>query len=371
MKYLSLFCLVSLFGSSVVYSQDYPDEFYNSEKHIIKSEILNDDRLLFIYLPNDYHKNTSQSYPVHYLTDAPLGSNIYFDLTRLHSLLNDAPQCIVVGLSSDDRDYNQHPQKGASRYLEFIKKEVIPFVEKTYRTQSFRVMAGHSLGGDFVIYSMLKEADLFDAYIAGSPGPQDVILNLLDYEEFNFLRDKYRYFYASVGSEDFSDTLTFRKIEEKMKAKMGENVDSYFKIHYGEGHISNLVIGYQEGLMTLYQDWKYELPESLDKPVSEDLKEHYDKLEAKFGFRPVPGEWTVIFPVMDQLARRGDFGNAIEILKYDLILYPESDQAYAFLAMAHFDTGKIEEGKQYLEKALELNPENPFALGMKERLENN
>ncbi|MGC9343488.1 MAG: alpha/beta hydrolase-fold protein [Bacteroidales bacterium] len=370
MKRISLFFLITFFGYSGLYAQDYPDEFYNSEKHVINSEILNSERLLFIYLPNDYYENTSQSYPVHYLTDAPLSSNIYFDLSRLHSLLNDAPQCIVVGLSSDDRDYNQHPQKGASRYQEFIKKEVIPFVEKAYRTQPFRVLAGHSLGGDFVIYSMLKEADLFDAYIAGSPGPQDVILTLLDYEDFNFSKEKYRFFYTSVGSEDFSDTLTFKKIEEKMKAKMGKNVDSYFIIHHGEGHISNLPIGYQEGLMTLYRNWKYKLPEKLDKPVSEDIKEHYDKLEAKFGYRPVPGEWTIIFPVMDQLARQGDFKNAIDILKYDLTLYPESDQAYAFLAMAHFDTGKIEEGNQYLKKALELNPENPFALGMEERLEN-
>lgn len=371
MKNISLVFLISFFGCYVIYSQDYPDEVYNSEKHIIKSEILNSERLVFIYLPDDYDQNTSKSYPVHYLSDAPVSSNIYFDLTRLHSLLDDIPQCIVVGLSSDDRDYNLHPHKGASRYLEFIKKEVIPYIEKTYRTHSFSVLAGHSLGGDFVIYSLLKEPDLFDAYIAGSPGPPDVILTLLDYEDFNFGMDKYRFFYSSVGSKDFSDTLTFRKIEEKMIAKMGDIVDSYFIIHNGEGHISNLPIGYQEGLRTLYRDWKYKLPERLDKSVSEDIKEHYDKVETKFGYRQVPGELTVIFPVMDQLARRGDFKNAIDILKYDIELNPESDQAYAFLAMAHFDTGKIEEGKQYLKKALELNPENPFALGMKERLEKN
>jgi tetratricopeptide (TPR) repeat protein len=71
---------------------------------------------------------------------------------------------------------------------------------------------------------------------------------------------------------------------------------------------------------------------------------------------------------MDQLARRGDFKNAIGILNYCIEVYPNSDQAYAFLAMAHFDIGEIEKGTKYLEKALELNPDNQFAKEMSRRI---
>ena len=167
-----------------LYGQEFPNDFYNAEKKTIKSKVLNSDRLLFIYLPNNYDKDITKSYPVHYLTDAPTTSNIYFDLLRLHSLMNYVPQSIVVGLSSNNRNYNLYPEKGAEKYLQFIKSEVIPYIDKNYRTNPFKVVAGHSLGGDFVIYSMLKEPSLFNAYIAGSPGPIEPIIELLDTTEY-------------------------------------------------------------------------------------------------------------------------------------------------------------------------------------------
>lgn len=353
-----------------LYGQDFPDDFYNAEKKIIKSEVLNSDRLLFIYLPNNYDKDTTKSYPVHYLTDAPTTSNIYFDLLRLHSLANSVPQCIVVGLSSDNRNYNLYPEKGAEKYLHFIKSEVIPYIDKNYRTNLFKVIAGHSLGGDFVIYSMIKEPSLFNAYIAGSPGPIEPIIKLVDTTEFQLNSHDYKFFYSSMGTINDTDTILFISFKEKLLAKVANKVDCNFEIHKGESHISNIVINYQTGINKLYNDWQFVLPDNLNKPISDELKSHYDKLERKFGYRPEISEWDVIYPVMDILAKRGDFKNAIDILNYCVEIHPNSDQAFAFLAKAHFDTGQMELGVKYLKKSLELNPENPFALRMKMMIEN-
>lgn len=370
MKTIIKILVLAIGLTTQLYGQDFPDDFHNGEKKIIKSEVLNSDRLLFIYLPNNYYKDTSKSYPVHYLTDAPTTSNIYFDLLRLHSLMNYVPQCIVVGLSSDNRNYNLNPEKGAEKYLQFIKSEVIPYIDKNYRTKPFKVIAGHSLGGDFVIYSMRKESSLFNAYIAGSPGPIEPIIKLLDTTEYNQNTIDYKFFYSSIGSEDFTDTLVFKQFIEKLNAKVSNKVECNFDINKGENHISNIVINYQKGITKLYKDWQFVLPNNLNKPISEELKSHYDKLEKKYGYRPEIGEWEVIYPIMDVLAKKGDFINAIDILKYCVKLYPISDQAYAFLAKANFDTGQMELGKMYLKKSLELNPKNPFALRMKMMIEN-
>lgn len=350
--------------------QEFPNDFYNAEKKTIKSKVLNSDRLLFIYLPNNYDKDTTKSYPVHYLTDAPTTSNIYFDLLRLHSLMNYVPQSIVVGLSSNNRNYNLYPEKGAEKYLQFIKSEVIPYIDKTYRTNPFKVVAGHSLGGDFIIYSMLKEPSLFNAYIAGSPGPIEPIIELLDTAEYKQNSTDYKFFYSSIGSKDFTDTVIYDQFIEKLKTKIAKKVDCNFEINRDENHISNIVINYQKGINKLYDDWQFVLPENLNKPISEELKSHYDNLEKKYGYRPEISEWDIIYPTMDILAKRGDFKNAIDILKYCIEIHPTSDQAYAFLAKAHFDTGQMESGMEYLKKSLELNPENPFALRMKMMIEN-
>lgn len=370
MKTLIKIIILSIGLTTQLFGQEFPDDFYNAETKSIKSEVLNSDRLLFIYLPNNYSSDTTKLYPVHYLTDAPTTSNIYFDLIRLHSLMNYVPQSIVVGLSSDNRNYNLNPEKGADKYLEFIKSEVIPYIDKNYRTNPFKAIAGHSLGGDFVIYSMIKEPSLFNAYIAGSPGPLEPMIKLLDTSEYKLNSTDYKFFYSSIGSEDHTDTVYFDQFKAKLKAKVSKKVDCNFDINKGENHISNIVINYQNGITKLYNDWQFVLPDNLDKPISDELKSHYDKLEKEFGYRPEIGEWEVIYPIMDILAKRGDFKNAIDILKYCVEIHPNSDQAYAFLAKAHFDTGQMELGIKYLNKALELNPENPFSLRMKMMLEN-
>jgi predicted alpha/beta superfamily hydrolase len=50
----------------------------------------------------------------------------------------------------------------------FIKSEVVPYVEKNYRTSGSRILAGQSFSALFALYSFLKEPALFDAYLLGS-----------------------------------------------------------------------------------------------------------------------------------------------------------------------------------------------------------
>jgi predicted alpha/beta superfamily hydrolase len=362
--------LVLLVGLiSQLHCQDFPDDFYNSEKQIINSMILNEDRLLFIYLPTEYYDDTTKYYPVHFLSDAPVTSNIYFDLLRIHAYMKSVPQCIVVGLSSDGREHNLHPDIGADIYLEFIRDEALPYIANNYRTKPFKVLAGHSLGGDFVIYSMIKEPSLFNAYIAGSPDPIEPIIKLLDESELKINTQDYKFFYSSMGTINDTDTTIFISFKEKLSAKVSNKIDCNFKINQGENHISNIVINYQTSINKLYNDWQFKLPDSLSISISDELKNHYDNLEYKFGYRPEISEWDVIFPLMDKLAQRGDFKNAIDILLYCIKLYPDSDQAYAFLAKAHFDIGEMDLGLKYLNNSLELNPNNQFAINMKTIIE--
>ncbi len=60
------------------------------------------------------------------------------------------------------------PERGAEGSVRFIKTELIPYVEKNYRTNGFRILAGRSFSSLFSVYSFLKEPGLFDAYVLGS-----------------------------------------------------------------------------------------------------------------------------------------------------------------------------------------------------------
>lgn len=360
--------LLSVAMISFMSGQEYPDKFLNGEIHTIQSEILQQERIIFIYLPRGY-EDSNRSYPVHYVSDAPTTANLFYDLLTLHALSNAMPQSIVVGLQSDGREVNLHPEKGAQKYLDFIEQEVIPYVEPTYRTKPFRSIAGHSLGGGFAIYAFLVRTDLFNLCMAGSPYPLEYLTNMIGQDGILNETSEPRFLYSSTGTVSDIPAAQFEDFKQAVMEKAPQNVQYTFQIHEGESHISNVAVNFQEGLEGFYRDWQFVLPETLRASIGVLLADHYRKLSRKVGYAVEPGEWEVFFPVMDQLAKRGDFENAIQALKYCIEFYPQSDQAYAFLARAYLSTGDRESAAISVEKALSINPHNKYALQLQSALD--
>ena len=146
----------------------------------LHSTILNEDRTIMISLPDGYNTCTKK-YPVLYMLDAQWNFNhTAQNLGWLSSSENKIiPQTIVVGISSggDKREHDLTPTHGTgmsnggggdSLYL-FIKKEVIPFVEKNYRTYNYRMLGGVSYGGLFVMNAFVKDPLYFNGYLSISP----------------------------------------------------------------------------------------------------------------------------------------------------------------------------------------------------------
>ena len=66
------------------------------------------------------------------------------------------------------RDYLGPPR--AEAFLGFLEKELIPDIEKTYRTAQPRILMGKSLSGLFTIYALLARPTAFTAYVGCSAG---------------------------------------------------------------------------------------------------------------------------------------------------------------------------------------------------------
>ena len=68
-----------------------------------------------------------------------------------------------------EADRKRYPSSGhADRFRRFLEEELVPYVDTHFRTQPFRILAGHSHGGLFAIHALLS-GDAFDAFIASSP----------------------------------------------------------------------------------------------------------------------------------------------------------------------------------------------------------
>lgn len=155
-------------------------------QHILKSEILKEDRPIIISLPKGY-KNSDTGYPVLYLLDGL--SNIKHQIGTVELLTESGiiPPMIIVAIESLNRSRDLTPSKagegvyggtgnsgipqsgGAPKFLGFLEKELIPYIEANFQTHPYRLLEGHSFGGLFSTYTLMEKPALFDAFIIQAP----------------------------------------------------------------------------------------------------------------------------------------------------------------------------------------------------------
>lgn len=144
------------------------------------SETLHQDREISIYLPPGYHSSQSQKYPVLYILDGDYNFQYVAGLLELEGGISERiPNMILVAISGKGTATyikNCKPNlegiedKGnADEVAVFIERELIPYVNSKYKTNGFKILSGHSVGGLFVINTALNHPKLFDRYIAISP----------------------------------------------------------------------------------------------------------------------------------------------------------------------------------------------------------
>jgi predicted alpha/beta superfamily hydrolase len=157
----------------------------------IQSQVLKEMRTYWVSLPDAYDASAQRRYSVLYLLDAETHFNLVASIVDFMSAgtygnNNQIPELIVVGVVNTDRLRDLTPtasKKGfdgkvTSRYdnsgggdafLDFMERELIPRIESTYRTDSHRTLAGHSLAGLLSAHAFMTRPKLFKAHILIDP----------------------------------------------------------------------------------------------------------------------------------------------------------------------------------------------------------
>lgn len=200
--------------SACTHKYEPPITLPNTEMRFITSKENNVAYKLFVSLPEGYnakgHHSYQKSYPVIYLLDPDVEFGMAENIARTMVNYDTIKPFIIVGIGYQDqdlttmnseefweqwtknraRDYIPIQVKqgkeefeggdheyhglsqltgGSSKFKDFIEKELIPHINRTYRTSNERALVGHSQAGLFTTWMMLQHPDIFEKYIILSP----------------------------------------------------------------------------------------------------------------------------------------------------------------------------------------------------------
>jgi len=175
-----VFSLVFWIGvtSHLAYGQDWP-----GVRDSLYSEILKEQRKIQIVLPPEYEDNPTAKFEVLYVLD---GEWYMQQIPFIYNFVRSsgyAPPNIFVLIPNRyvdqknlrDRDFsptaiaNDANLGGADNFHAFLKNELIPYIEKKYRTNGQRSLVGSSFSGLFAVYAFVKDPQLFQSYVASDP----------------------------------------------------------------------------------------------------------------------------------------------------------------------------------------------------------
>jgi predicted alpha/beta superfamily hydrolase len=188
MKVLTaIFAMLSMAGvtDAQPVSIDGLQSLDETRHHVVSSATLDKRYHVLVGLPADYDPNDDIEYPTIYILDGGALYPLFRSYLNFLQFEGEAPDVILVAISygTDDwrkgndrsHDYTAPAEErefwgGAAAFQAFLAEELIPFVEREYRSRaSRRVVFGRSIGGQFVLYTAQTNPGLFWGHIASNP----------------------------------------------------------------------------------------------------------------------------------------------------------------------------------------------------------
>ena len=249
----------------------------NTEQFSIKSKFVNNENYIIqVGLPNGYARS-DKSYPVLYVLDGDKSFGMTKEITDWLTFTSEIRNIIIVGISygkgsnswweKRTRDYTQYKDTvyyyypnagGADNFLNFIKNELFPVVNKNYRTiPDSNAIVGLSFGALLCTYVLFTQTDMFKSYIIISPSlffNNNSIL-IAEAEYFRKHKELNKTVYMAYGSSDNNDwvinpTTELLKMVDSHKYEGFKITQQVFK---GETHISVFPVALTHGLKLVFK----------------------------------------------------------------------------------------------------------------------
>ena len=260
--------IIILFLSFPSFGQNETNDTLKYEYKVVnlKSVFFKDERVIKIYLPFNYDKN--KNYPVIYTLDGYELFEITTNYEKFLAKYEVIPDCIVVGVFHNDRNYETTPNygndvsiptdqflEGSEKLKNHLYKEVIPLIDSKYSTSGFNILIGHSNTATLASQTISMANNPFRGIIAITP---DLLKEQLESLKSSLEKERNQNFYYFVSSgikDDKYRIETGKKLDSIFKKIKNPQIKSKEEI-YSAGHLDLVVKSLNDALIFMFSDYK-------------------------------------------------------------------------------------------------------------------
>ncbi|MBB1402437.1 alpha/beta hydrolase-fold protein [Pseudoalteromonas sp. SG45-1] len=351
---------------------------YTQQTHTINSAILNELRTFVVQLPKSYQANPNKVYPVIYRLDG--AGNIPLISAVMDRLKNNnrAPEVIIVAIENTNRlrdlypTVNKEPQGpvgkggGAAKFLAFIEQELMPLINKSYRTHNYNVIAGASAAGVFSLYTMQVNPELFQAHIAYSPAVWwNYGASVKATKSFiNKSKDLNNYVYINIGEEAGLMRERYNELQQALQSNSLPNLRFFSDAFDNVSHNLTSAAGAFNAYHNLFLP--KQMPMSALSDDIESIDVYYKKLSQQWGEQITPPE-AAVRQLGYNLVNMQQYERALAVFKHNVKHHPQSVDALWGLGYGYELKGNILQALIKIEAALNVaDTTYPYLNALKE-----
>jgi len=366
------------------------------ERYAISSEYVEHPPEFNVYLPSDYHLTAEHvRYPVVIVLDGHILAN---GTQGMISHLGDTgamPRSIVVAIDTSNDTFGWGPklynintgwsdkkgepmdftQGGEKKYTAFMQKELLPFLDKTFRTNQFRILVGMSPSATFVLHTVWNSPGLFNAHIVFAAldvlgmgyTPDTSFIDKIEQHLKTHPQQKGHLYVSSRGNSRPAKKENMTIANQKLtrfvqqgfhfKAEFTDDLDIKFH-HYAaalQGLDRALAMVFPRQSLTMNGKF-FHLASTSDNPLK-DIKEYFDALSEQWGFKVIANldltrNSACIRSQVYRLRSAGKLQAASELYQYWVDHAPKSPLAWAGYARTMMVMDKPEQAMAYYQNAL-------------------
>ena len=397
----AFYCSLTFLLFSIYVQAQENKPFINGFSKIISSKILGEDREILIHIPSSIGGSQVKDrghYPVIYLLDGDENFNSVVSITEHMEETSLCPPMIVVGIlhsnrlgdltTGSDKEFKGFVGNG-EKFMSFIEKELIPDIDSTFPTTTYKTFIGHSVGGLTVMNTLLNKPDMFNSYVSLDGAlwwnESKVVEEAKTMLATKNYQGKTLYMAMANRLERGVDTLSvqndttgntsliranLRFIRELQKANQNQ-LRYRYKFYEDDNHPSVRFIGEYDALRYIFDFYRLRIYDSeMANPnfnLDSLLVAHYNKVSKQMGYLVKPNESQVNSLGYQMIASK-QFKKAESLFKLNIANNPNSGNCYdsigdLYLAMNNktkaiasfrkaLSLAEIPESKAKLEKLL-------------------